>query len=303
MSVEESVEAKDTEDTNLTDDQQGAEDQGTGTEADEKQGESVEVDVVLTEEAGSPPKQQNLGTRKRVKRLNARNQVSEDAAALATSQLEIANQRIRLLEIAASQKLATEAPKPPDPLDYDDGASDPRYATALRDHTAGIVQAELQKQVTQQQNEAPTGYDPSSERKQEEHYKRADELGVKDYAEVEDAAIEILGAENANHIVQSTGNSQLVLYHLGKNPNKAEYFADLIKSKPVQAVFELGELSGNLVVKPRANMNPAPDPDTELEGGSPASTNAYERKLDKLRESGDIKAIMQFKREERERAT
>ena len=54
-----------------------------------------------------------------------------------------------------------------------------------------------------------------------------------------------------------------------------------------------------------ATGEPAPDPDDELEGTSPAQISNYDKKLDKLREqaqeTGDLGPVLAFKKAQREK--
>ena len=266
------------------------------------EGAEAEVDVVLASDEGSPP--QNVGFRRRVNKLNQRNAVSQEKASEAENQLAVVQEQNRLYRIALDQRDTQKAPKPPDPDDFDDGAGDPKYAAALQAHTQAIVDARIDHRASQPPQGAPQpGADPNIVRLQEAHYDRAAKLGVKDYEDAEDALIEILGAENVRHIIQSTAKSELLTYHLGKNPDKARYFADFIKREPVAAVMELGELSAGLSVQPKTPQPLAPDPDKDLEGGIAPTPDAYERQLDKLRDTGNMQAIMEFKRKHKARAT
>lgn len=310
MSVEESTETDEAE--GQVDDTQT--EQGEGTETPEEGQESPEVEVVLAGDDGSQPAKNNLGIRKRINKLNAKVNAAEQEASQSTDALAVEKERNRLLQIAVDQARSggNEAPKPPDTLDYVDGAADPQYAAALQQFNSGLIDAAVQRRMTAQQQSVVSAQDTASdarelEQLQTSHYERAEKLGVKDYEETEDAVIASLGRENVNHIIRATTNSETLLYYLGKNPDKAAYFADLIKTDSVKAVFELGALSDGLVVQPKVNQNPAPDPDTDLEGATPTSRSDYERRLDKARDkalaTGDMDSLIAFKRANKEGAT
>lgn len=264
-----------------------------------------EIEIVRAVEPGSQP-DRHLGFRKRVNKLNAKVDAAQQEATQASEALEIEREKNRLLQLALEQNKEPEAPKAPDPNDYDDGASDAAYARALENFISERVEAKLEKH-TAAQPKAPPATDPSLIRKQEKHYEKAEALGAKDYAEVEDAALGVLGNEAVNHIIKASDNSHLILYYLGKNPGQAEEIAELIQTDAVKAVWKLGALEKELKVQPRAKQNQAPDPDNELEGASVAgSGNAANSKLEKLLNdvaSGktDYKAYIKAKREARKK--
>lgn len=246
------------------DDQSESEDGGQETEGQE-------VEIVLPTDDGSPPKPQHFGIRKRINKLNARNEAATERASNAESQLEVSEAQNRLLRLALEQKDKTpDANLPPDPSDFDDGAKDPGYVTALNGYNQRFFETEFAKRASKQDTAPPVN--ANLERKQTAHYEAAEKLGVKDYDEVEDVAIGILGRDTVNRLISATDSSSRVLYYLGKNPDAAGEIAELIKSDPVAGVLKLGALGATLKVKPRQKSNVAPDPDDELAGAVNKST-------------------------------
>jgi len=285
-----------------TDAENAAEASEVSEEGGEQQ-EATEVEVVLEGADGSQPDKQH-GIRKRVNKLNRKAAKAEDKASDAENRLEIEQQKNKLLTLALEQKTPAELPPPPDPNDYDDGVRDPKYVNALREFNQPAIAAEVQRQTA---NIAPPQVDTVDrglERKQTKHYERAGELGAKDFEETEDKAIEILGNDTVNQVINNFEKSELLLYYLGKNPGKAESIAELIKTNPIMGVAELGRMEARLSAKPKSNSEPTPDPDEELQGGSPSAgkSSRYERDLDKLREaaqdggSGRMQAIADYKK-------
>ena len=271
------------------------------------QDQDQEIEIVRTAEPGSSPDRQQLGIRKRVNKLNAKVDAAKEEAAQTSGELQMEREKNRLLELYVQQlKSESEAPKAPNPNDYDDGTSDAQYAKALEDFIASKVDAGVEKRIAAQPKAAPVT-DANLVRRQESHYEKAEKLGAKDYAEVEDAAIGVLGNEAVNHIIKASDNSHLILYYLGKNPGQAEEISELIKTDAVKAVWKLGALEKELKVQPRAKQNQAPDPDNELEGASVAgSGDAANSKLKKLLEEAasgktDYKKYIAAMREERKK--
>ncbi len=259
-----------------------------------------EVEVVL-EGAGSQPDKQH-GIRKRINKLNAKRVNAEASQAETQSQLDHEREKSRVLQLALEQK-STEPLIPPDPGEFTDGVRDPQYAAELRKFNQPAIEAEVQKQTTNLVSPQAASTNPGLERRQQKHYERAAELKAKNFDEIEDRAIGILGNDIANHLIQNSDKSHLLLYYLGTNPDQAEVIKSLIETDPIKGVLQIGRLEAQLSVKPRANSEPAPDPDDELRGGTPSAgqANKYQTRLDKAREaageSRNMSAVLAIKRE------
>jgi len=233
---------------------------------DESQdGDDQEVDIVLPGEDGSQPKSQNFGIRKRINKLNSRVEAAQKEAGDAETQLEVERAQNKLLKLALEQQQAKpEQALPPDPNDFDDGAKDPAYVSALTGYNQRFFEEQFDKRA--KQTAAPPAPNPKSEQRQVAHYEAAEKLGVKDYDEAEDAAISVLGQDTVKRLIDASDASPRILYYLGKNKEVAAEIAELVKTDPVAAVFKLGELGASLKVQTRSRSQVAPDPDDELSG-------------------------------------
>ena len=253
-----------------TEELEGLEEELDGEDGDQGEDEQ-EFEITLDGEDGSQPAQSNNGIRKRINKLNAKVSEAQDGTAQANSELENERQKNKLLELALQQKKEAATPSgPPDPLDYDNGARDAKYVQALSDYTGGLVRAELAKQPVAPEPEINQDRMAAQTR----HYEAAEKLGAGDYEEVEDHAIDILGRDTVNQLIEASESSPQILYYLGKNPGKAESLAELVKSNPVKAVMEIGALGARLKVTSKAKRKQAPNPDGELEGStSPRSSD------------------------------
>lgn len=246
--------------TEEQEDQEEASEGSEGTEEAENEGE--ETEIVLEGDDGSQPDQSNLGIRKRINKLNAKVSDANDVASNASAELENERQKNKLLQLALEQKQETATPSgPPDPLDFDGGASDTKYVEALNGYISGLVREETAKHIPEPEPQT----DRDLEVKQKQHYEAADKLNISDYEAVEDVAVGILGKETVNHLIKQTSNSPVILYYLGKNPEKAERIAELVKANPIKGVMELGALEARLKVT-KVKRNQAPNPDDVLEG-------------------------------------
>ena len=237
-------------------------------ESDESQEpDSQEIEIVLPEDDGSQPKPKHLGVRKRINKLNARNDATTERATTAEAENETLRAQVQLFKLERELgKKEPETALPPDPTDFDDGASDKEYVKALNAHNMAFFDAEFAKR-TNAQPVTPTPVNANLERKQNAHYEAADKLGVKDYDDTEDKAIAILGKDAANQLIAAIPDSSpRVLYYLGKNESVAQELADLIKSDPVAGVLKLGALGAQLKVQPKRKSGATPNPDDELVG-------------------------------------
>lgn len=272
--------------------------------------DSQEVEIVLRGEEGTQPKELDIDAIVRRRVYRAKKQVNAVQGELSETaqKLVVAEERIKMMQMSEDyQKAQSEIAKPPDPNDFDDGAQDAKYIAAQSDHQDKRIEAAVKKQTAHLTSQP--AIDGDLERKRTNHYRRSVELGAKNFEEMEDKAIGILGQANADEIVKRSSKSAEILYYLGKHPDEAKELAELSNSDAWAAVSMIGRLEADLQVKRPAKANQAPNPDEELEGSIPPSQNASDRKLDKLREAAAIggnadamQRLMDFKRELKEKA-
>ena len=275
---------------------------------------SEEFEIVRETGDSQPPKQQHFGIRKRINKLNARNVEANERTDIANQRNVDLEEKNKILEIALQQARENQATlTPPDPSQFDEGANDPKFHEKNNAYNEARINQAVEKAV---QASSRTVSDNSNvnikahelEKAQFKHYERATEIGAKDYSETEDKAIEILGNENVNHIIENFPDSQFLLYYLGKNPQEAERLSSLIRDKPIQGVAEIGRLSSELKVKTKTVTSP--NPDAEIEGGEPGgnANSSLLKQLDKLRENAQknpsrasMEKIMDFKKKLRDK--
>lgn len=274
--------------------------------------ETEEVEIVRESEGSQPISDNQTGIRKRINKLNSKVTAANEATSGANAELELEKEKTKLLNIALEQaKQSKPAPTAPNPDDFDEGINDPGYIKQHGEYTQSIIQQQVATQVAAatQQSVQTVNLNTQSQalqQKQVKHYERVNEMGIKNYSEIEDKAIGILGNETVIQIIDNFDDAHIILAYLGtdKNLSEAENLANLIKTNPIQGVAAIGGLRKDLKVRPKTKT--APDPDTEIKGDTPPKMNADERKLDKLREqatkTGDMKPLMDFKRKIASRA-
>lgn len=238
-------------------------------EAVAEDAESEEDEIVMEGEeqpASSVPK----GFLKRINKLNSRVDAAHEETEQERRKREMLEEENRLLKL----KL-TGTQKAPKPEDFD---TDEEYDVANRKYQEGKMEAAVKAEAerlfqAQQQQSTQVAQRMQAEQRLTEHYQRAEQLKLKDYEQAEDTAIEVLGRDTAKHIMASTDKSHLVMYHLGKNPVKAEQIANMVRTNPIQALIEVGKIEARLQVKPRKSN--APEPVQDLPGGTAAKKTEY----------------------------
>lgn len=248
----------------------GAEDDGTG----DGQDESDEVEIVREGET-QPQATTPRGFLKRINKLNGRvDEAQQETSDERTRRLAVEDEntalKARLAQVDPQKE--PDAPTIPNPDDFDGGVYDPAYLAAANKYNQAFISAEIQKGIaaaTQQTTVTQTNTVKAHdlEKAQLAHIERATKLGVKDYEETEDKALEIFGHEKANHLIQNMENSELALYYLGKHPDIAQKYADMLDTKAIKALLELGGIVAGIKVKKSSKSKNLPDPDDELEGG------------------------------------
>lgn len=236
----------------------------------ETSAEAEEVEIVVEGEdaPASKPVHKN-GLQKRFGKMAAKINTANTQAEEAQRRAEMLEEENKLLRLKAQQ------PNPatrPDEDDFDtrqeylaalDAYDDARIAAVAAEKAAEIIQAN-QAQNTQAQSE------DSLNQQIDEHYERAASLKIANYSDLEGVAVDLLGNDIAKQIIANSGESHLILAHLGANKAKAESLKQMIETNPMKGVMEIGRLASSLKVKPKNST--APDPETRLSPGSGVSS-------------------------------
>ena len=115
-----------------------------------------------------------------------------------------------------------------------------------------------------------------------DHYQRAAKLKVNDYEETERALRDKIGGDVVDAIVvESEGKSEMVIYHLQKNPRALDQLNHVLQSGNVNKAQKfLWTLANKLEVKP-AKRDPVPAPESIPTGSK--SGGSLEAQLDSVR--------------------
>lgn len=226
--------------------------------------ETEEVEIVVEGE-DKPTSVPLHALHKRLGRERKKTDAAHTEAEEAQRKAAMLEEENKLLRLQQAQ-LAQSTKKP----NEDDFETDAEYEAAKEKYDNERIERIAKEQAAQiiQDNQTKTAQSASEGNLNQlidKHYERSAELNVPDYSETETVAADMLGDDIAKQIVANTDNSHLLMYHLGKNPEKAESLKALIENNPMKGVMEIGRLAGSLKVKPKTKI--APDPETIVDSG------------------------------------
>jgi hypothetical protein len=122
-------------------------------------------------------------------------------------------------------------------------------------------------------------------------------LAVKDFAEAEATALDMLGQVQQGIVVQGAENPALVIYALGKNQAKLKELSSI--TDPVKFAFAVSKLESTLKVTTRK----APPPPEKVVTGSGPKSGVVDSTLERLRaeaeKTGDYSKVVAHKRKMR----
>lgn len=242
----------------------------------------AEVEIVVDGEDEPPSETVPLSTFLKTKeKLNSKLSAKDGEVSEAQSEAAMLREEVKLL---ASKLEAKETLKRPKPEDFE---TDELFEAALDAYDDQRLDQKAEKKLAEKLAEAQTQVLAASQEEADDislkaHYKRAAEMKLPNFEELEDKAIDILGSNLTKFIIANTENSEVILAHLGTRTERARELAGKLESAPGRLAVEIGELSKSLSVKPKT-INPL-DPPAEVTGGPASDTNVWERRLEKARE-------------------
>ena len=258
------------------------EDGQRGEEHEQNQGESDEVLVTIGEEA-PPTEEQHAQAPEWVRELRKNHRESQKRIRELEEQLSKAS--------GADSKPAQLGPKPTlEGCDYDAAKFEAELETWYQqkrqvDEVAAKAEAERKAQ------------DEAWKAKLDSYGKAKAELKVKDFDDAEGVVQETLSVTQQGIILQGAENPALVVYALGKNPQRAQELAAI--KDPVKYAFAVSKLEAQLKVTNRK----APPPERIVQGNG-RGASAVDSQLERLRaeaeKTGDYTKVTAYKRQKRQ---
>ncbi|MFM7468514.1 MAG: hypothetical protein ACKO37_03315 [Vampirovibrionales bacterium] len=202
--------------------------------------------------------------------------------------------RIKELESQTSRPVqkTTLGPKPKlEDTDFDTDEFEKRLETWYAQKS--VVDAEerdLQKQEEEQKRQWQSKLD--------EYEKSKSTLRVRDYEDAEATVQELFSVTQQGMILEGALNPAVLVYVLGKNPEKATKFAKI--TNPIAFAFEMGRLEKDIkMTKKTTTPSSVPAPERSVQGTAKLRTDNH---LDRLRKeaetSGDFTKVVAYKKQQ-----
>lgn len=206
-----------------------------------------------------------------------------------------ARKRIKELEAQVQQAKPTEKPievglKPKlADFDYDEE----QFESAVEQWHERKRQVEQQQAAKQAEEEqAQQAWQTKMQRYEERRQNVASK--VRDFEEVEEAAKDKLTATQQGILIHAAENPELILYHLGKNPKKAQELSEI--TDPIQFAFAAAKLDSQMKIQTR---KPSTQPERKP-SGSAGLSGVVDQKLAQLEakaaKTGDRTELIRYKK-------
>jgi len=206
-----------------------------------------------------------------------------------------ARKRIKELEAQVQQAKPTEKPIEVGPkpkladFDYDED----QFESAVEqwhERKRQVEQQQASKQAEEEQ--AQQAWQAKMQSYEERRQNVASK--VRDFEEVEEAAKDKLTATQQGILIHAAENPELILYHLGKNPKKAQELSEI--TDPIQFAFAAAKLDSQMKIQTR---KPSTQPERKP-SGSAGLSGVVDQKLAQLEakaaKTGDRTELIRYKK-------
>ena len=188
-----------------------------------------------------------------------------------------ARKRIKELEAQVQQAKPTDKPievgPKPKLADFDYDEDD--FESAVEQWHERKRQVEQQQAAKQAEEEkAKQAWQAKMQSYEERRLNVASK--VRDFEEVEEAAKDKLTATQQGILIHAAENPELILYHLGKNPKKAQELSEI--TDPIQFAFAAAKLDSQMKIQTR---KPSTQPERKP-SGSAGLSGVVDQKLAQL---------------------
>ena len=205
--------------------------------------------------------------------------------------------RKRIKELEAQVQQAKPADKPievgPKPKLADFDYDEDQFESAVEQWHERKRQAEQQQAVKHAEEEKAQRAWQSKMQSYEERRQNVASK-VRDFEEVEEAAKDKLTATQQGILIHAAENPELILYHLGKNPKKAQELSEI--TDPIQFAFAAAKLDSQMKIQTR---KPSTQPERKP-SGSAGLSGVVDQKLAQLEakaaKTGDRTELIKYKK-------
>lgn len=205
--------------------------------------------------------------------------------------------RKRIKELEAQVQQAKPAEKPievgPKPKLADFDYDEDQFESAVEQWHERKRQVE-QQQASKQAEEKQAQQVWQTKMQSYEERRQTVAAKVRDFEEVEEAAKDKLTPTQQGILIHAAENPELIMYHLGKHPNKAKELAEI--TDPIQFAFAAAKLDSQMKIQTR---KPATQPEKKP-SGSAGLSGAVDQKLAQLEakaaKSGDRTELIKYKK-------
>lgn len=205
--------------------------------------------------------------------------------------------RKRIKELEAQVQQAKPADKPievgPKPKLADFDYDEDQFESAVEQWHERKRQVEQQQAAKQAEEEkAQQAWQAKMQSYEERRQNVASK--VRDFEEVEEAAKDKLTATQQGILIHAADNPELILYHLGKNPKKAQELSEI--TDPIQFAFAAAKLDSQMKIQTR---KPSTQPERKP-SGSAGLSGVVDQKLAQLEakaaKTGDRTELIKYKK-------
>ncbi|MFL1383602.1 hypothetical protein ACJOYH_05830 [Acinetobacter baumannii] len=259
-------------------------------EDDQKEGE--EFDIVVGDEKPEEQEEDNFHGQP------APDWLKKERAAIKEirKQERARERRIKELEEQLNSKSKPEEieiGEKPKIEDYGFDEDDPKYVEALEKWVERKVQVKEQERKKQEEQEKAQKV-WQDKLNSYETKKTAIKSKVRDFDEAEELARDALSQTQQGILIHAAEKPELLIYHLGKNPQKAKELAAI--TDPIQFAFAAAKIDAQIKMTAR---KPSTSPERKP-SGSAALSGSVDNKLQKLREeaarTGDHSKVIAYKK-------
>ena len=203
----------------------------------------------------------------------------------------------RIKELEAQVQQAKPAEKPievgPKPKLSDFDYDEDQFESAVEQWHERKRQVE-QQQAAKRAEEEQAQQTWQSKMQSYEERRQTVAAKVRDFEEVEEAAKDKLTPTQQGILIHAAENPELIMYHLGKHPNKAKELAEI--TDPIQFAFAAAKLDSQMKIQTR---KPSTQPERKP-SGSAGLAGAVDQKLAQLEakaaKTGDRTELIKYKK-------